>query len=433
VIDERGVRETQYWAYPEPTLERPARPVEEYAEGLLELLEESVRLRLMSDVPLGAMLSGGIDSSVIVALMARNTTEPVKTFSVGFAEDVAGNELADARLVAEMFGAEHHELELSFGEQAVQFEDLVWFLDEPLADLSSLGFLALSELASRHVTVALSGQGADELVGGYRKHEAAAIASAYRRLPRPVQKLGTAIARRGPARLKRPAETLAADDPVTRLLAMSGHLDEEFKARIVRGPLAELDGQAAHRAARACLNGFPDDPLAATLYLDGQLALVDDMIHYFDRASMAHSLEVRVPFLDHHVVEYAATIPSAYKVRRLKQRKYVLKTAVRGLIPDRIIDKPKIGFFNAAVDGWFRAQTRGVIADYLLGANPHYAELLDREAVELLVRRHADGADTSHAQLLLSILMLEVWLASFRDRVGAVAPPAERDRIAVPI
>jgi asparagine synthase (glutamine-hydrolysing) len=429
VIDENGPRTTQYWAYPQPTLDRPKRPVEEYGEELLELLEESTRLRLMSDVPLGAMLSGGIDSSVIVALMARNMSEPVKTFSVGFAEDSEGNELADARLVAQTFGTDHHELELSFGDAAVDFEDLVWFLDEPLADLSSVGFLALSELASRHVTVALSGQGADELVGGYRKHEAAAIASAYRRLPRAVQKLGTSLALRGPARLKRPAETLAADDPVTRDLAMSGHLDDGFKASIARGPLAELDGQAAHRAIRACLNGFPDDPLPVTLYLDGQLALLDDMIHYFDRASMAHSLEVRVPFLDHHVVEYAATIPSAYKVRRLKTRKYVLKTAVRGLIPDRIIDKPKIGFFNAAVDGWFRAQTRGVIGEYLLGPDPHYAELLDRTAVESLVRKQADGTDTRHAQLLLAILMLEVWLSTFRDRVGAVRATPARERI----
>jgi asparagine synthase (glutamine-hydrolysing) len=429
VVDEHGVRKEQYWAYPRPTLERPSRPVGEYAEGLLERLEESTKMRLMSDVPLGAMLSGGLDSSVIVALMARNMSEPVKTFSVGFAEDHEGNELADARFVADTFGAEHYELELSFAEQAVDFEDLVWFLDEPLADLSSLGFLALSELAASHVTVALSGQGADELVGGYRKHEAAAIATAYRRLPRPVQKLGVAIARRGPARLKRPAETLAANDPATRLLAMSGHLDNDFKNRIARGPLAELDGYAAHRAVRACLGDFPDDPLPATLYLDGQLALVDDMIHYFDRAAMAHSLEVRVPFLDHELVEYCATIPSAYKVRRLKTRKYVLKEAVRGLIPDRIIDKPKIGFFNAAVDGWFRAQTRGVIADYLLGPNPHYAELLDRGAVENLVRRHADGTDTSHAQLLLSILMLEVWLSSFRSRATATPAPPARERI----
>jgi asparagine synthase (glutamine-hydrolysing) len=430
-VDEDGVRAERYWAYPAPTLEGPSASVEEYGERLVELLDESVRLRLMSDVPLGAMLSGGLDSSVIVALMARHMTEPVKTFAVGFAESGSDNELADARFVANAFGADHHELELSFGEQTVDLADLVWHLDEPLADLSSLGFLALSELASKHVTVALSGQGADELLGGYRKHEAAAIASAWRRVPAPARRLGVALARRGPAAFKRPAETLAAEDPATRLLAMSGQLDDGLKAQLVRGPLAALDGEAAHRAVRACMNGFPDDPLPATLYIDGQLALVDDMIHYFDRASMAHSLEVRVPFLDHHVVEYCATIPSSLKVRRLRTRKYVLKEAVRGLIPDRIIDKPKIGFFNSAVDDWFRAQTRGVISDYLLDPSPRYAELLDRDQVARLIARHADGTDTRHGHLLLSILMLEVWLSSYLGRaLGAPAPA--RERIAVP-
>ena len=138
---------------------------DEHAEGLLAELEESVRLRLMSDVPLGAMLSGGIDSSLIVALMARHTSGPVKTFSVGFVEDDL-NELADAREVAQRFGTDHHELEFSRADAELDLPRLAWFLDEPLADLSSIGFLALSELASRHVTVALSGQGADELLGG---------------------------------------------------------------------------------------------------------------------------------------------------------------------------------------------------------------------------------------------------------------------------
>ena len=129
------------------------------------------------------MLSGGLDSSLIVALMARNMTEPVKTFAVGFAEDREGNELADARIVANAFGTDHHELELSFREQAIDIADLVWHLDEPLADLSALGFIALCELARRHVTVALSGQGADELLGGYPKHKAAALVGEWRRLP----------------------------------------------------------------------------------------------------------------------------------------------------------------------------------------------------------------------------------------------------------
>ena len=372
-------------------------------------------MRLMSDVPLGAMLSGGIDSSVIVALMAQQMRDPVKTFSIGFAEAGEGNELADARFVAEQFGADHHELELSFAEQTVDLAELVWFMDEPLADLSSLGFLALSELAAKDVTVALSGQGADELLGGYRKHRAAAVAGMWQRLPGPLRHLGTAALGHGPARLARVTDTLRADGAAARLLAMSGNLDPATRARLVRGPLAELDGSAALGILRERLGSVADDPLPATLYLDGQLGLVDDMLHYFDRASMAYSLEVRVPFLDHHLVEYCATIPARHKVHRL-DTKHVLKHVARGLIPDRIIDKPKVGFFNAAVAGWFRAQTKGAISDYLLGTNPRYAELIDRREVERLVTGHADGAQAGNAYALLSVLMLEVWLSEYLPR-----------------
>lgn len=426
VVDGDGVREEAFWSYPEPAPRRMS--LDEAAEGLLAGLEESVRLRLMSDVPLGAMLSGGIDSSVIVGLMARQMSEPVKTFSIGFAEAGAKNELGDARLVAETFGTDHHELELSFSEAAVDLAELVWHLDEPLADLSALGFLALSDLAARHVTVALSGQGADELLGGYRKHRAAALAGAWLRLPRPMRTAGNALVARWPG-AGRAAETLRSADPAMRLLATSGNLTPDLRGRLARGPLAELDGRAPLRAAYDRLGAVADDPLPAALYLDGQLGLVDDMLHYFDRASMARSLEVRVPFLDHELVEFCATIPPRLKVRRL-ETKHVLKRAVRGLVPDRIIDKPKVGFFNAAVDGWFRAQTRGAISDYLLGPNPRYAEMLDRREVERLVRRHADGTATGNAYALLSILMLEVWLSAYLPRALAAEPTAETAAVA---
>jgi len=423
VVDRRGARVEVFWRYPESA------PVEmsldEAAERLMAGLRESVALRLMADVPLGAMLSGGIDSSVIVALMAEQMSEPVKTFSVGFAEAGEGNELADARLVAERFGTDHHELELSLGDSDVDLEDLVWHLDEPLADLSPLGFFALSELAARHVTVALSGQGADELLGGYRKHRAAAIVGAWTRMPRPVRAVGAAASQRPPARFDRLFRTLNAPDPAARLLAMSGNLDPRRRRELVRGPLAALDGGAAMRTILQRLGDTADDPLPAALYLDGQLGLVDDMLHYFDRASMAHSLEVRVPFLDHHLVEYCATIPSAFKVRRLNT-KHVLKRAVRGLIPDRIIDKPKIGFFNRAVDDWFLAQTRGAVSDYLLGPNPKYAEMLDRAEVEKLARGTSSEIGAKGAYPLLAILMLEVWLSSYLPRAVSAHTPSSQ-------
>jgi asparagine synthase (glutamine-hydrolysing) len=416
VVENGHVRIERYWEHPRP--EPTAAPAAELGERLLEGLRESVRLRLMSDVPLGAMLSGGIDSSLIVALMAEQMDEPVKTFSVGFAGAAEGNELADARAVAEALGTEHHELELSLTDDRVDLADLVWYLDEPLADLSAIGFIALCELAAEHVTVALSGQGADELLGGYRKHQAAALAGRWQRLPQPIRSVGLRVAAHGPRRIRRATRTLAARDTAERLVAMSGKLDASVRGRLFRGRLAELDGEAARRAVLARLNGTPDDPLPVTLYVDAQLALVDDMLHYFDRASMAHSLEVRVPFLDHKLVEFCATIPPELKVRGMTT-KYLLKKVARGVIPDRVIDRPKVGFFNAAVDAWFQAQARGAIKEFLLAPEPRYAQLLDPTEVCGLVDRHAHIPSKRDGQLLLSILMLELWLATYLPRARA--------------
>jgi asparagine synthase (glutamine-hydrolysing) len=412
-IEDGKLEIERYWEYPKPTPGNLSAP--QYAGELLELLDESVRLRLMSDVPLGAMLSGGLDSSLIVALMARQMSEPVKTFSVGFAESPESNELDDARAVASEFGTDHHELQLSLAD-LVDLEQLVWHLDEPVADLSSLGFLALSQLAAQHVTVALTGQGADELFGGYTKHRLASIVGAGRQLPRPLRSAVTLVASRGPARGRRAAAAVAVDDPAERLALMTGYLDPAARTRLYRGPLTGANGVGALAAVRSRLDGLPDDPLPATLYLDAQLALADDMLHYFDRASMAYSLEVRVPFLDHHLVEFAATIPSRMKVSRGGTTKAILKKAARGLVPDKIIDKPKIGFFNAAVDRWFASQAEGAVPRYLLADGAKHRDFIDDSEVRRIVERHRATPNGRDGRLLLSILMLEIWLSTFLPR-----------------
>jgi asparagine synthase (glutamine-hydrolysing) len=424
IVTPGDVRIERYWAFPKPSPDSPRRSVPEYTEGLRDVLEDSVRTRLMSDVPLGAMLSGGLDSSLVVAMMARNSADPVKTFSVGFAEDHDFNELADARHVANALGTDHHELELSFADETVDLEELVWHLDEPIASLSTLGMLALSSLAAEHVKVAQCGQGADELLGGYERHRNAALAERWGRLPRPVRAIGErTLGMSRSERVQRGRKILIAQDPVTRMLAMYGEFDG-LVSQFVRGPMAHRSGQAARRAASERLDGMSDEPLAETLYLDGQLALVDDMLHYFDRTSMARSLEVRVPFLDHHVVEYCATIPSDLKVHRLT-KKYLLKRAARGLVPDRIIDKPKIGFFHKAVDGWIETQAEGSISRYLLSRQPRYAEFLDPTAVRSLVGRHVEGVDRRYVRLILLILILEIWLSTYLPR--ALRPPRPED------
>jgi asparagine synthase (glutamine-hydrolysing) len=422
VVADGDVRAQRYWVYPEPHV--PVRRSEhEYRELLVEKLDESVRLRLMSDVPLGAMLSGGLDSSLVVALMARHMSEPVKTFSVGFAEAGQENELEDARRVAELFGTDHHELELSFAKDTVELDELVWHMDEPLADLSALGFLALSELAARDVTVALSGQGADELFGGYTKHRAAALVGAWQALPAPLGRLGARAALRAPGRLRRAGQTLAAADPVDRLLAMSGRVDGGLRRRLYLAPLAALDRDSARDAVAVRLGGVTGDPLPVTLFLDAQLALVDDMLHYFDRASMAHSLEVRVPFLDHEFVEYCAQIPANLKVRGLTT-KYILKEAARGLVPKQAIEKRKVGFFRGSVGDWFEAQATRSIDQYLLRPDPCTSAFLDQDEVRRMVRRQVDEGVQDDRHLLLGILMLEIWLASYVPRALAAAPAA---------
>lgn len=428
IADPSGVRTEPYWRFPLPTVRRGL-TVAQHAEGLVAELEEAVRLRLMSDVPLGVMLSGGMDSSLVVALMARNMAEPVKTFSIGFAEDGNGNELADARLVAEAFGCDHHELELSIAD-AVDLSELSWYVDEPLADLSALGLLALSELAARHVTVALSGQGADELLGGYRKHRAASIISTWRRVPGPLRTVGEQALLAMGSRVERPARALAARGAVNRLIAMSGKIDDDDRVELYRGPMEEMRGEAARNAAERCLDGLADDPLPATLFIDAQLALVDDMLHYFDRASMARSLEVRVPFLDHQVVEYCAGIPSDLKVRRWQQSKYILRRASRGLIPDRIIDKRKVGFFHDSTAGWLKAQATGAVGEVLLGPDLRIGSFLDQKTIRRLVTRHVEGIDTSRDELIIALLMLEVWLAETLPRALG-EPVSTRERLFV--
>jgi asparagine synthase (glutamine-hydrolysing) len=423
VVEDGRVRVERYWQYPDPAADAPRLRDEEYAEGLLAALEESVRLRLMSDVPIGLMLSGGIDSSLIAALMARNMREPVKTFSVGFAEEPKENELADARYVSSLLGTDHHELELSFFEDSVDLAELVWDLDEPLAELSALGFRALSRLASQHVTVALSGQGADELLGGYRKHRAASLIAASMRFPGAAQRAGAVIGALGPASLRRAGRALAVGDPAERLIQMSGRLGGGLRESLYRGPLAGKTGAAALDAVRERLPALPADPLAATLHIDGQLALVDALLHYFDRVSMAYSLEVRVPFLDHELVEYCARIPSDLKVHHL-QTKYLLKRAARGLLPPRIIHKRKLGFLRGSTGAWLQAQLREQGPELLCGADARCAEFVDPAFLRRIAVAHRDGRDVSNDHLLVALTMLEVWLRSYLPRALGKPHPA---------
>lgn len=415
------VHEEPYWVYPEPNPDPRPRPLEDFADELLDLLREAVRDRLMSDVPLGAMLSGGLDSSLIVALMAEASSRPVVTFSVGFREDKA-NELADARRVAEAFGCEHHELELSVTGNAVDIDELAWRLDEPVADLSALGFDVLSQLAAEHVTVALAGQGADELFGGYTKHRAAAAIGALRFVPEGLLRVVGGLPWPSP-RMRRAFGALGAGDPSQRLLAMSGRLADGVRADLYTGGLAKVRDDNAYATMEELRGELDGDALAVTLYLDARLGLIDHMLLYFDRTSMAHSLEVRVPYLDHRLVEWAATVPPSMKVRRGVSKR-VLKAAGIRFLPSQTVQKGKVGFFRSALDVWLDAQLAGPAGERLQAGDAAYLELLDQSAVAQLVADYRRKRTEDTARLVFAILLLESWLMTFRRRTASVATPS---------
>ncbi len=392
---------------------------EEDQEQLLALLREAVRARMVSDVPLGVMLSGGLDSSLVTALMSQVSDEPVKTFSVGFTEDLAANELADARRVAERFGTDHHELLTSALDHPSLLYEAVWHLEEPITDLSCLGFLLLSRLAREHVTVALCGQAADELLGGYPKHLVAHAADRLRRLPRPVRSLiGTAAGGLSESsRLGRGLRAATTEDDAERLLQMSRVVLASTRLELLDDAFRMSDGELQLRqAVRRRCSGRSGSVLGETLHLDTKLALVDLMFLYFDKMSMATSLEIRVPFADHDVVSFCMSLPDDRRIAR-GRRKEILRRVSRGLLDDETIDKKKRAFFRSASSTWLRSNER-VVQEVLLDERASARGIFAPGAVERLLRsslgEHAERGGRS-SEPLLAVLMLELWHRQFVD------------------
>jgi asparagine synthase (glutamine-hydrolysing) len=410
----------------EPPPRRKRQSWGEDRERLLELLRGATHRQMVSDVPLGSMLSGGLDSSLITALMAEHSPRPVNTFSIGFVEDADANELGDARKVAQRLGTNHHELLTSATEHPELLDEALWHLEEPIADVSFLGFLLLSKLARESVTVALSGQGADELLGGYRKHQIAALAAALGRGP---DILRTALAAAGArtstaSTLARGLEALSTEDPATRLLAMSRVMEpadraellsEGFRARSIE---RELTG-----AIHAQLPPGARGALAQTLALDTRMALVDNMLLYFDKMSMAASLEVRVPFLDPALVRFCTELPDHRKVW-WGRRKELLKRASHGLVDAEIINKRKRGFFHSALGAWLRVHSDALLSDTLLDPRALARGQYDATAVRALLA-DAGAAGKKADQRLFCLMLLERWQQLFVDGARSVeSPPA---------
>jgi asparagine synthase (glutamine-hydrolysing) len=375
---------------------------------------------MMSDVPLGAFLSGGIDSSAVVAAMSECSSAPVKTFSIGFEED-AFNELPHARLVAERYATDHHEFVVKPDAVAI-LPDLVWHYNEPYADSSALPTYYLAKLARQHVTVALNGDGGDENFAGYERYRLNRLAARYDRLPPIVRRLVEAGARLspafgGPTAFPRRAKRFLADaheDPRRRYGRWLAIVSNAGKARLYTREFSEamrsIDSLDLFVEAYATTDA--SDVVDATLGADVASYLPDDLLVKVDIATMAHGLEARSPMVDHLFMEFAASIPPNLKLHG-GRKKHIFKQAIAPLLPAQLLDRPKQGF-AVPLERWFRTSLREMTYDTLLSRRSLARGLFRREALARLLDDHVRGRAQWHPQLW-GLLVLELWFERFTD------------------
>jgi asparagine synthase (glutamine-hydrolysing) len=424
--DGRGMRIERYWDVEFQPDEHSSE--DELVEQLRELLVEAVKLHQISDVPIGAFLSGGIDSSAVVATMAQLTSSRVKTFSIGFVEENY-SELDHARRVAEQFGTDHHELILR--PDVVQIaEDLAWYLDEPFGDTSAIPTYMVSKLASEHVTVVLTGDGGDELFAGYDKYVTEQRERRYDRVPDTIRKVLGAVGRAMPEGMagRRLLRHFALNGSRRYLDASTLFRTDELRRVFRHEAFSRIAIHDQWARSLRELGSIGSDWVAALQYCDLQTYLPLDILTKVDRMTMAHSIEARPPLLDHRVVEFAATVPARYRLRD-GTTKYLLKRAMRGVLPDGIIDRPKHGF-AVPLARWFRGELAGFARDVLLSDACRQRELFEPKYVERLIRLHTSGRDLDLQ--LWTLLSFELWCRRVLDvprpRMQPVARAA-RERI----
>jgi asparagine synthase (glutamine-hydrolysing) len=451
LVFERGeVAIRQYWDLPEREgspegLRDPSRETRDVAAdggtaGLKacpepvrrfrELLEESVRLRLMSDVPLGMFLSGGIDSSAIAALMAGMIDRPLQTFSVAF-KDRAFNELEYARAVARAIRADAHEIVIDDRDFFGALPKLVWHEDEPIAHTSSVPLYFVSKLAREHVTVVLTGEGSDELLAGYGKYPRVAFnwraGTVYERVLPPAlrRSIAQGVVPRLPRRLARYATRsfLAMDrSPESMFFDNFASIRLADQRRLLAPGLRDL---ATRDNAYGPSVGYFNAPNGAStlldrlLYADIKTYLVELLMKQ-DQMSMATSIESRVPFLDHKLVEYSATLPDEWKLQGWTTKR-VLRESMKGLLPESILNRPKMGF-PVPFAGWTRGAWNGVVREVLLDRRSRERGLIDPIAVDRLLRDHRTGR-TEGGDRLWTLLNLELWHRTFIDNEGVQTLP----------
>ena len=412
------VKEKRYWRLPQRTDSQISEA--EWIERTRTRLDEAVRMQMVSDVPIGAFLSGGIDSSTVVGLMAAHSDRPIRTYSIGFkgtAADAYYNELPYARRVAELFRTEHHEI-LVRPDTAALLPRLLWHLDEPIADSAFITTYLVSEFARREVTVILSGVGGDELFGGYRRYLGEHYQGYFERLPAWMRRGATAAGRRLPGDRHSPLFNLSRLAKGF-LQGTALPFEERYRSYVEVFPqedvaqLVRVQGSAPDRIGEAFRGAGGADALNRMLAVDAETQLPDDLLMLTDKMSMAASLECRVPLLDHELAELAARMPQSVKIRggRLK---HVMKEAVSSLLPAEILERSKRGF-GTPMGAWLKGELAPLLHELLSEASIEARGLLDPAPVRELIGRHdanrVDGTDR-----LLALMNLEIWARLYLDR-----------------
>lgn len=403
-LDDGKPRIARYWS-PRPSVDRPQMTYEDARRTLTDLLQDSVKMRLISDVPVGTFCSGGVDSSLVTALASRIKGDRVNTFSIGF-DEPEYDESAFARMVSDQYGTIHHQLTIGNAEFSDLFPQMVWQNDEPLNFANSVQIFALSRLAKQHVTVVLTGEGSDELFAGYPRYRIPGMAAYYRRVPSMMRSLvrlwGNIRRDHRIAKLDR----YAGCSHLEALLYNSSMLRPDVIAAV--SPRIIL-GRFDHRlSCLAGTEGLGLDDIDRVSLLDQECFLVS-ILNRQDKMSMAASIESRVPFMDYRIVEFANRLPAAYKLRG-GVGKAIVKDVARAFLPAETVDRRKSGF-GVPLDRWFKSN---VGMGERIAALPKQADpdLFDQKALGRLVDEHRAGTH-DHSEVLWTVLNFQTWKETF--------------------
>jgi asparagine synthase (glutamine-hydrolysing) len=411
----KGIKIERFWNWI-PQLRkkwREAELIEEYQT----LLEDTVRLQLRSDVPLGLFLSSGVDSGALLAIMCKYALGPVETFTIGFEGGEKTNEVEDARDTARRYGANHYHRIVGSADYEKYYERYMQDLEEPVGHEPAAAFYFVSKITSERVKVALTGQGADEPWAGYDRYKGVKLSTVYSRLPRAITRGLAAGIGRVPGRmerLKRGVASLSEPDMLTRFTKVYSFFGAEMKDRLYKGALKEsfrVDPYGTRHALRGLQMDVKHlDPLTQMLYIDTRANLPDDLLMVADKTSMANSLEVRVPFLDYRLIEFIESLPPSLKLKGLTG-KYLHKKAMTKWLPRDVVYRKKKGFAHPIAD-WLRTSMRPLVEDCLLSRDSFIGQHFNQNYVKEILERDRQGKEQymRHIYLLLS---LELWHRTF--------------------